>query len=90
LLLRLDSKAGPRSTTSTPVAACSNCAAVRREWPALPLASPQCVFAVSRSFQSPTAEPSERYGVWPANAGKARASTRHWWESYAVGLQGAG
>ena len=44
-----------------------------------------------RAPQSPTAEPSERsYGVWPVNAGKARASTRHWWEPYAVGLQGAG
>jgi hypothetical protein len=35
----------PRTTTSTPVTACSSCAAVWREWPALPLVSPQCVFA---------------------------------------------
>jgi hypothetical protein len=57
--------------------------------PALPLASPQCVFAASRSFQS--AEQSERScGVRPVNARKARASTHHRWEPYAVGLQGAG
>ena len=61
------------------------------EWPALPLGSPQCIFAANRSFQPPTAEPGERsYGVRPVNAGKACASTRHWWEPYAVGLRGAG
>ena len=70
----------PSSPTSTPLAACSSCAAVCRERPALPLASPQCVFAASSSSRhhdnSPAAS-AEVSAVVPRSRGSRLMRAAH-------------